>query len=265
MAGNSALYPSRVGGWSSGLRNLLRADFGKWFRTRRWLTQALIWVAVIDGILFSVLRTGGGEATLEEGVMLYSVFTGMFPAIAAVVIAQDAIVGERESGTAAWVLSKPVSRPAFVVSKLVPTAVGTLVTMILIPGLIAYGLLSWKAGAPLEVLNFLAASGIFWINLLFYLSLTVMLGTFFTHRGPVIGIPLAFSFGQQLLIGAVPSLVRVLPYTLAVPLSGDGPGSIAAAVLLGQAPPDLLPLLMTLVYIAVFVAVALWRFEREEF
>jgi ABC-2 type transport system permease protein len=136
--------------------------------------------------------------------------------------------------------------------------------MILIPGLIAYGLLSWKAGAPLDVLSFLAASGIFWINLLFYLSLTILLGTFFTHRGPVIGIPLAFAFGQQMLIGAAPFLARLLPYTLAVPL-GDENGSIAAALLLGQKPPDLLPLVMTLVYIVVFIAVALWRFEREEF
>jgi ABC-2 type transport system permease protein len=228
------------------------------------LTQALIWVAVIDGILFSVLRTGGEDATLETGVMIYTIFTGMFPAIAAVIIAQDAIVGERESGTAAWVLSKPVSRPAFVVSKLVPTAVGTLVSMILIPGLLAYGLLSWKAGAPLDVLSFLAAQGIFWINLIFYLSLTIMLGAFFTHRGPVIGIPLALSFGQQMLIGAAPFLARLLPYTLAVPLD-DQHGSIAAAVIQGQTPPDLLPLLMTLVYIVLFVALALWRFEREEF
>ena len=204
MAGNSVFHPVQVGGWSSGLRNLLRADFGKWFRTRMWWTQALIWVAVIDGILFSVLRSGGEEATLEMGLELFSIFTGMFPAIAAVIITQDAIVGEREAGTAAWVLSKPVSRAAFVLSKLVPTAIGSLVTMLLIPGLVAYGLLSWKAGNPLDVLRFLGALGIFWVNLLFYLSLTLMLGTFFTHRAPVIGIPLALSFGQQMLIGQLP-------------------------------------------------------------
>jgi hypothetical protein len=67
MAGNSAFQLAQPGGWSSGLRNLLRADFGKWFKTRMWWTQALIWVAVIDGILFSVLRSGGEEAMLETG------------------------------------------------------------------------------------------------------------------------------------------------------------------------------------------------------
>jgi ABC-2 type transport system permease protein len=195
---------------------------------------------------------------------IFSIFSGMLPAIAAVIIAQDAIVGERESGTASWVLSKPVSRAAFVLSKLVPTAIGSLITMILIPGLGAYGLLSWKAGAPLDVLRFLGALGIFWVNLLFYLSLTLMLGTFFSHRAPVIGIPLALSFGQQMLIGQLPFLARLLPYTLAVPLS-DQHGSIAGSLLQGQALSDLLPLATTLVMIVLFTGMALWRFQREEF
>jgi len=58
--------------------------------------------------------------------------------IVAIIIAQDAIIGERQSGTAAWVLSKPVSRPAFILSKLVAGAIGLLVTGIVIQGVVAY-------------------------------------------------------------------------------------------------------------------------------
>jgi hypothetical protein len=121
---------------------------------------------------------------------------------------------------------------AFVLSKFIPTAIGCLVTMLLIPGLVAYGLLSWKASAPLDALRFLGALGIFWINLLFYLSLTLMLGLS-SATAPRDRHPLALSFGQQMLIGQFPILARMLPYTLAVPL-GDEYGSIAASILQGQ-------------------------------
>jgi hypothetical protein len=40
--------------------------------------------------------------------------------------------------------------------------------------------------------------GIIAVEILFYLSLTLMLGAFFNQRGPVLAIPLALVFLQQL-------------------------------------------------------------------
>ena len=45
---------------------------------------------------------------------------------------------------------------------------------------------------------------------MFYLTLTLMLGTLFDSAAPVIGIPLAFAFGQQSLT-SIPGLVGFLP------------------------------------------------------
>ena len=42
---------------SEGLRNMLRAELGKWFRTNMWWVQALIWIGVIDGILAVVKKS----------------------------------------------------------------------------------------------------------------------------------------------------------------------------------------------------------------
>jgi ABC-2 type transport system permease protein len=181
-----------------------------------------------------------------------------------IIILQDAIVGEKQSGTAAWVLSKPVSRPAFIVSKIIPNAIGVLVTMVLIPGAVAYAQIALATGTAIPPLQFIAAQGILWLNLIFYLTLTLMLGTLFNHRGPVIGLALAFLFGQQYLVGLVPALIKVLPYTLALPID-ENFNAIAASVMLGQAPHSWLPAVSSAVLAVVFVAVSIWKFNQEEF
>lgn len=37
---------------------------------------------------------------LETAVMLYCIFAGLFPAVAVVIVMQDAVVGEKQPGTA---------------------------------------------------------------------------------------------------------------------------------------------------------------------
>ena len=108
---------------------------------------------------------------------MYALFSCLFPTIAVIIILQDAIIGEKESGTAAWVLSKPVSRTAFVVAKLIAHSVGVLVTMTLLPGLVAYLQLSLAGDTWLNPLAFVGGMGIVWLYQMFFLTLTLMLGT----------------------------------------------------------------------------------------
>lgn len=263
MAGNDAFIKAYTYGWRGGLRNMLSAELGKWFRTNMWWVQSLIWIAVINGILAGLLWSEGGMDVVEAAA-LFSVFMGLFPTIAVIIIMQDAVVGEKESGTAAWVLSKPVSRSSFVLSKLVANLVGVLVTMVLLPSLVAYIQISFAAGGLLDTLNFLGSLGVIYLNMVFYLTLTLMLGTFFSQRGPVIGIPLALSFGQQMILGMLPILVNVLPWTLVVPF-GDIELPFAAAVMRGEIPQLMNPFYSALFLVVLFVAFSLWRFDREEF
>jgi ABC-type transport system involved in multi-copper enzyme maturation permease subunit len=58
---------------------------------------------------------GPGPAT---GLQAFFAISPLFGPIGVAVLAQGAIVGEKQSGTAAWVLSKPVSRSAFILAKL---------------------------------------------------------------------------------------------------------------------------------------------------
>ncbi len=262
MAGNSAFVPIKEKGWQRGLDNLLRAGFAEWWKTSTWWMHALIWSAVLGlflaGILFS-----GADVEPAEGLSFVSVFIGLFPIVAVIIILQGAIVGEKQNGTAAWVLSKPVSRTAYIVSKLVPNAVGMVTTMVVIPGLVAVTILS-LTGLDFSPLGVVAGLAVLALNMLFYVTLTVMLGAIFDSRGGVIGIALGILFGQQYLIGLAPFMVNILPWSLVVPTGGEGAQSIASALMLGQTPETILPIFLILALVVVFVYVAIRSFKKQE-
>lgn len=263
-AGNSVFQRKQGAGWIRGLDNLLAAELGRWFRTKRWWVQILIWAGIINAILFLVaLSEGSGGGT--ELVMLFNVFLGVFATFGVCILMQGTIVSEKQSGTAAWILSKPVSRPAFILAKLAANTVGIAVTILLAQGLIAYVLIYLSSGTVPPLLGFLGGLGVQLIHLLFYLTFTLMLGAIFSRRGPVIAIPLVFLFAQQLLLGIFPVLSKVLPWTLAMPLDNSAYPSVAAALMMGARPLSYLPLATTLGVSVLFVAITLWVFERVEF
>lgn len=263
-AGNGVFQLKEGTGWSRGLDNLLGVELGRWFRTRKWWTQILIWAAIINAILALVVisEDSGGAAELA---MLFNVFLGLFATFWVCILMQGAIVGEKQSGTAAWIFSKPVSRPAFVLAKLMANSVGVALTIVLAQGLIAYLLIYMGSGTMLPPLGFLGGLGVQLVRLFFYITLTLMLGAAFSKRGPVIAIPLLFLFVQQLLMGFFPVLANLFPWTLVVPPGNSEAPSVAAALMTGSQPLSYLPLATTLGASVLFVALALWIFDRLEF
>jgi ABC-2 type transport system permease protein len=262
--GNGVLQLKEGVGWSRGLDNLLQAELGRWFRTRKWWTQILIWTALINAILalVAISEDSGGTAQLA---VLFNVFLSLFATFGVCILMQGAIVGEKQSGTAAWILSKPVSRRAFVLAKLAGNTLGVAITIVLAQGLVAYLLIFASAGTMLPLLGFLSGLGIQLVHLFFYITLTLMLGAAFGRRGPVIAIPLVFMFLQELLMGFFPVLANVLPWSLTVPADSSGYPSVAVALMTGSQPLSYLPLATTLGASVLFVVIALWIFERQEF
>lgn len=282
-------------GWRMGFANLLRKENGAWWRTRNWLVQSIIWFCVLNGLVATVLwapmqqpaasqeareaireSNAANEAQntmldiMEDkptaGIVLFFLMSGIALPIAAIIAGQDVIIGEKQSGTAAWVLSKPVSRPAFILAKLLADGLGFLVTGIIVQGVIAYLQVSLAAGAPLSVANFIGGLGLTYLNLLFYFTLTLMLGTFFAGRGSVIGIALALLLGYQLLLGVAPGLALIGPWALVMNILGGMP--LSATVALGLPLPSadaVLPIIGTAVWCITFAGIAIWRFQREEF
>jgi ABC-2 type transport system permease protein len=273
MSGNSAFVFAQESGWRAGLRNLFRAEAQSWWRTRKWWVQSLIWVGVIDFLLLAIVLISRSDPSAampsSELLVVFSIFGGLFPTIGVNILMQSAIVGEKQSGTAAWILSKPVSRISFVISKLLGNALGVAVTVILIPGFVAFLIITLGAGTRIQLPQFLGGLGIMYLSVLFWMSFTLMLGAFFNSRGAVIGIPLALILGQQFILGLAnwisPRIVEFLPYALVIPLDEGVVGSIASAVILGQPLQVWTPIPASILMMFAFIALAIWRFSREEF
>lgn len=258
MASNTALIEVKDRGWLNGFSALWRKENHRLWGTWSWLVQILIWMAILDGMLVMIAFTDA-----QGALMVYFIFAGTIPACAVIIFGHDTLIDERKMGTAAWVLSKPVSRAAFLLSKLLADAWGVLGTMLLVQGLVAYFIYKAVIGIWLSIPGFLAGSGLVYLFLIFFLSLTLMLGTLFHSRGPVIGIPLALISVSGLTI-SVPWLGEFMPARLAFRL-GSGQPSLAEALARGQPLPTVTPIITTGLLVILFIIVALVRFEREEF
>jgi ABC-2 type transport system permease protein len=268
MSGNQAFEMVSESGWRRGFNNFLSMEMAKWWKTRRWLSQSLIWVLAIDLLLFVLIvveRSNPEGMPAADLVVLYSIFSGLALAIGVAIIMQGAIVGEKRDGTAAWVLSMPITRAAFILSKLVANFLGIVVTGIVIPGVIAYLAISLVAGLSISVLNFLAGMGILCLHVLFWLTVTLILGTLFDSRGPVIGIPLGLILGFQIITGLLPWVAYVIPYQLAFPMGEEEISAISMSVILGQQPQTWLPVFTAILLVVVLILLGVWRFNREDF
>ncbi len=253
--------PGPLSGWS----NLVRKEFGLWFRTRRGLLQALIWVGVINGLM-AIMPLLLAAAPPEEIPPVMEIFPQLFvglgnfaAALAAIIAGQDLLIGERQSGTAAWVLSKPVSRFAFLLAKFAGTLVPLWLVAVALPAAVGY--LEFHLMAEGMAVSTLAVIlGIQSLTLIFYLALSILLGTLFRTRGPILGATLALLLGGSSLTNFLPKAGLVLPSRLP---------DVGVALAMGIPVPSLypfpiLPLVVTTVSALLFLLVAVLRFGREE-
>ncbi len=288
MSNNDTLYQMNERGYRCGLANLLRKEQRAWWGTRKWWVNALVWLLIVNGIVALLMwgvpalvsGTALNDPNMPEeqkqtvrkdmaeiegnrdtfGLQGFFQLAGMATAIGVMIVGQGAIIGEKQSGTAAWVLSCPVSRSAFILSKAIALGISSLVIMIGLQGLVAYLQISLARGSFLPLLPFVGSLGLLGLHLLFYLSLILMLGTLFDSRGPVIGIPMVVLVGQGLMghlaQSVAPWLSMLLPERLP---------EMALLLAGGQSMPSFVPLTATLLMAVGFILVALWRFKGEEF
>ena len=278
MASNSMFQLANERGWRAGFANLLRKENRDWWGTRTWLVQAIIWTLILNGVLATVLfapikqatvQSPAGDATLIEGkdvlgMTVFFALAGIALAIGAVIIGQEEVLDEKRSGTAAWILSKPVSRVAFILAKLASNAIGILIIMVLLQGMIAYLLLTGATGSAPPIGSFLGALGVLYLEVMFYFTLSLMLSAVSDSRGAAIGIPMAILFGYQFVQGVAPWLGQIMPWALTSTI-GPQSNAIALALVLGQPIASITPIIATAVWCALFMAIAVWRFNREEF
>ncbi len=269
MKAETILQKTKTRGWKMGLKNLLSRENSKWWGTSRWWIQTLVWGVITNGILLLLLFLlpfvqatfeGVDPADLEEipdGITAFFSLAGIAMPIGVVVLVQGSIITEREIGTAEWVLSKPVSRSAFVLAKLFAQSLGILVTFIIIQSLLAYGLVTFNQGTPPPVLQFLTGVALLGLLLFFYLTLTLMMEVLANARGLVLGVSLGTALGGALLVNLFPGLALVTPFAFP---------NMIPVIVQRMAPPGAplwMPILSTAVMSLGFVAITLWQFNKK--
>jgi ABC-2 type transport system permease protein len=271
MASNSVLQPVTARGWRAGFNNLFRKENRDWWGTRAWLVQAIVWTAILIGILATFLfaETKGGDSSAAAGgqwvtgLTVFFALGGIALGIGAIIMGQEEVLDEKRSGTAAWILSKPVSRVAFIIAKVAANAIGILIIMILLEGALAYILLSISRGSPLDLLPYLASLGVLYLDVMFYFLLALMFSAVSNSRGAAIGIPIAVLLGYQFIVGVAPWTLEIMPWGL-TGAGGGASNSVAVAIALGRS-YSALPIIATLAWCVLFVVIAVWKFNRDEF
>ncbi len=253
----------------TGLRPLVLKEMLESWRTRRLAIAVALFAFV--GILSpltarylpEILELALGDQmtipiptpTAADAVLQLQKNLGQFGALAAIILAMGAVASEKERGTAAFILTKPVSRASFLVAKLASLAVvlglSTVVAIVLawtytavlfepptVPGWIAMGLLAWLA---------LMAWG----------SITFLASTVARSAAAAAGIGFVALIGVS-LVAAIPPIGRWLPSGLdgpAMALASGAPvdgGDLASAVI------------GTTALIAVAIVAAWLAFRRQE-
>ena len=268
LSARQGLVTRTDSGWLAGFGNMLNKELGEWFGTRRWLWQSLIWLVIINGFVGFMLfvlptiepaefQSGANPPLHIVALTLFFSFAAMGGSIGMIILVQDEIIQEKQTGTAAWILSKPVSRHAFILTKWISNVMGGLIFILTIPAAVTVAEI-YLAGQPVTPkLNFLAGVGAVALMLIFYASLVIMLGVLFEQRGPVLGTAFGLMFGGMIAAQLVPQVSYILPTSIDQISLALSQGEALPAVAISQ-------LIMTAILSFIFMLIALWRFKRVE-
>lgn len=245
-------------GWPT-FSNLIDREASAFWRTRAWWWLALANVLLVNGLTglatLGLARSGAlarGDLASDELAQLFFVFHLIFAAGSAIVTAQSAVLGDEQDGSAAWILSKPVSRSTYLLAKALNLAVNAVVVGVLVPVAVIVPLWLWLGFAP-SVATLVSIVGGLALLVTFFSTLTLMLGTLLPSRAAVVGTALVVLVAMIQLGQIFPhALPGGIPFTLAT-LLRDGQGVSAT------------PFVVTLALIAACLGVAVWRFRRTEF
>lgn len=266
MQRDPALVAVPVAGWRTGFLNMLAKEHGVWWKTRRWAVHLVLWIIICNGFLILVNFGEGGPnsdirspGNFREIMEVFFRACGLFASIGVITVTQSVMVAEKQLGTMAWLLTKPISRASVVLAKMLESSYVVLFLMVVIPAVLVCVQTRLVWGAWPLFPGFWIGLGLVALSHVFYVIFTIMLGTIFQRRGPVSGVAFGVLFAGMILPSFAPKwLVAGTPWMLHPMAAAFGTGD--------KIPPQwYVPVIATAVLIFLSVGVALWRFEREEF
>jgi ABC-2 type transport system permease protein len=267
VAAHRALRVAESNGPLSGFENIFRKEMGDWFQTRRWLVSLILWVLMLNAFMAFVVIASSQDKQAHAGappvssqelaVQFFFSFMIVAGPIGVIISSLDEVVGEKQSGTAAWVLSKPVARDAFILAKLAANLLCSLLFIVAIPGLIAYFEIWILTGTQLAAGRFLAGLALAGLTLAFYLTLSIFVGVVSENRGRVLAIGLGLLLSGSILVQLAQATALVLPLMMQ---------NIASAVVLATPLPSMawIEVATTVAWCIAFTVLAPLFFRKKE-
>ncbi|MFX0184585.1 MAG: ABC transporter permease [Candidatus Hodarchaeota archaeon] len=247
--------------WNHGFNNLFRAELSRWFERRVFFIRLLLWCGISNGMAILIWLQAPNAGS--EPILVFSIFAGLASSIGITIIMQESIVGEIKSGAASWILSKPISRKSYILTKWTGNSIGATISMILAPTFIFYVLYFLFIGEILNLEMFFVVSAVLTLNMLFFLSFTLMMGSFQRKSSLVIGVPIGFYLLQQMLVNFSSFLVDIAPWGLTNPLNNGTP-SIVVSFILGLQPFSILPIIATSMYVIMFLILTIKIMQKQD-
>jgi ABC-2 type transport system permease protein len=181
-----------------------------------------------------------------------------FGALAAILLAMGLVAAEKDRGTAAFILTKPVSRPTFLGAKLAG------LTLVLLASTVVAVAAGWIYTAilfePLPVVGWIWLTVLVTLWLLAFGSIT-FLGSVVTGSTLAAG---GIGFVALLVIGivsAIPGLDKFTPGGLLGPATELAAKTVTVAQLGGNL---WTPIVSTIVLIGAAISLSIWSFGRQE-
>ena len=148
------------------------------------------------------------EPTIKDAVGQYVKNVSQFGVILVIVLTMGAVAGEKERGTAAMLLTKPVTPGMVVLTKWLAGMANILLGLILAAtGCALYTALLFE---PLDVQGFLALNVFLLVFLGVYLSITLLASALARTQAMAAGLAFA-GLGLLLMLGAIPRVQDVMP------------------------------------------------------
>lgn len=251
----------------SQLFTAIRKELLEQWRTRRFLVLAIILTAFgmlsplsakLMPQIFTMLP--GGEQfvgliptpTIKDAIDQYVKNIGQFGMLLALLLSMGAVTQEKERGTAALMLVKPLPRWAFILAKAKALAISFLAALAL-SGLAGYYYTLFIFG-PLDALTWTTMNLLLWVQFMVYISFTLLFSTLLRSQAAAIGL----SFATLLVLAALSAIPRLGEWL---------PGQLVtwAGTLYSPSPISAWPALwVSLGMILVFLIGACLVFERQE-
>jgi ABC-2 type transport system permease protein len=251
----------------TGLSSMLRKEFLEQWRTRRLLVVAVVFAALgIGSPLLArftpeLVKALAGDQfqivvpppTAADAVSQFLKNLGQAGVLSAILLAMGSVAVEKERGTAALLLTKPVSRGAFLLAKLIAIGATLLVGLLVAAiGGYYYTAILFEALPPL---GWAAMASLLLLSLIAYASLT-FLGSALTRSSlPAAGI----GIGALVVLAILSALPTIGPFT---PGGLNTPG---AALAVGKDAGAVIgPVLVNLAGVSAVFGVAWLAFRRQE-